>query len=225
MRIVLTSVNYADFLAATLAAWKAIVPAGALVVATAPGDASIAVAESHGVPVVVTGAWTRIDPSCHEGGPARFNMALGVDEALGLAGNLVPSPSDGELIGHVNPDCLPFGRWPSDKTFDAETVYGFWRYECLEQAHLEQYVRGRRPLSSFPKLKNTKGAPIGYCQLFRAQPGRRFGSYPTAAKFDTHFTSRFLNHQMLTEVYLLHLGPINVRENWSGRVVPQWGAA
>lgn len=223
MRVVLTSVNYADFLAVTLAAWKAIVPAG-LVVATAPGDASIQVAEAHGVPVVVTDAWTRRGED-HQGGEPTFNMGLGLNEALGLCGDRVPAPAAGELIGHVNPDCMPFGRWPNEQRFDAETVYAFWRYECLEPKHLSQHLGGVRPLSAFPRLKNTGGAPIGYCQLFRAKAGRRFGSYQTAGKFDTHFTATFARKQMLTDVYLLHLGPISVRENWAGRVVPQWGAA
>lgn len=226
MRLVLTSVNYADFLALTLPAWKAIVPAG-LLVATSPEDVdSQRVARDHDVPVVVTDAWTREDPTCHEGGrPATFNMALGLDEALGLSGHLMPPPAAGELIGHVNPDCMPFGAWPSERAFDQDGVYGFWRYECLEPKHLAQHQRGDRSLDRFPRLKNTKGAPIGYCQLFRAQPGRRFGSYPTAAKFDTHFTARFLRHEMLPDLYLLHLGPINVRENWAGRTVPAWGTA
>jgi hypothetical protein len=225
VRVVVTSVHYADFLAVTLPAWKAFVPAG-LVVATCPGDdETVRVAGGHDVPVVVTDAWTRRDPAGHEGGDPTFNMGYGLNVALGLAGDLVPAPESGEIVGHVNPDCYPFGRWPADGRFGADGIYAFWRHECLSPKALAEHVRGVRPLERFPRLKNSKGAPIGYCQFFRAAPGRRFGSYPTAAKFDTHFTARFLHQEMLTEAYLLHLGPINVRENWAGRTVPAWGAA
>ena len=227
MRFVITSVNYADYLAVTLPAWKAILPAGALFVATSPEDVEtqrVALLD-HGVPCVVTDAWTRKDPTCHEGGEPTFNIALGLDEALGLTGGLVTPPQDGEILGHASADCVPFGRWPDESRFDDQTVYAFWRYECLSPKHLAQHQSGKRPLSQFPRLKNTKGAPIGYNQMFRAKPGRRFGSYPTAGKFDTHFTARFPRFEMLLDAYLLHLGPINIRENWAGRTVPTWGAA
>lgn len=226
MRIILTSVNYADYLAVSIGAWKAFLPAGALTVATSPSDvASQQVARDHGVPVFVTDAWDRLDASCHQGGPVRFNMALGLDEALGLVGDRVPAPIDGELIGHVNPDCVPFGRFPDEQTFASDTVYAFWRHECLKPKHLAEHISGVRPLAAFPKLKNSGGAPIGYFQIFRAKAGRRFGSYPTAGKFDTHFTAKFPHKVMRTDAYLLHLGPISIKENWAGRCVPTWGAA
>jgi hypothetical protein len=226
MRFVITSVNYADFLEVTLPLWKAFLPPGTLYVATSHEDVATRVLTlQHGVGLVVTDAWTRRDASCHEGGEPTFNLALGLDESLGLASDLMPPPSAGEIVGHVSADCAPFGRWPDESRFDAQTIYGFWRYECLTQAHLNEHWLGRRPLAKFPRLKNTKGAPIGYNQIFRAKPGRRFGSYPTAGKFDTHFTTRFPRFEMLLDAYLLHLGPINVRENWAGRTVPTWGTA
>jgi hypothetical protein len=226
MRFAITSVNYADFLAVALPAWKAMLPAGSLVVATSHEDVvTQALTKDHGVTLVVTDAWTRKDSTCHEGGAPTFNIALGLDEALGLTGDLMSPPKDGEVIGHVSADCVPFGRWPDESNLDDQTVYGFWRYECLKPEHLAEHQQGRRPLSKFPRLKNTKGAPIGYNQIFRAKPGRRFGSYPTAGKFDTHFTTRFPRFEMLLDAYFLHLGPINVRENWAGRVVPTWGEA
>jgi len=227
MRFVITSVNYADYLAVTLPAWKAILPKSALCVATSHGDAeSRRVTADHDVQCYITDAWTRKDPTSHEGGEPTFNLALGLDETLGLIdGGPVPAPIAGEIVGHASADCVPFGTWPDDAVFDDRTVYAFWRYECLTPKALAEHQTGIRPIAKFPRLKNTNGAPIGYCQIFRAKPGRRFGSWPTAGKFDTQFTKTFPRSEMLLDVYLLHLGPINVRENWAGRVVPQWGAA
>lgn len=226
MRFAITSVNYADFLTVTLPVWKAVLPPGTLFVATSPEDEETQrVARENGVACFMTDAWTRSDPTCHAGGDPTFNLALGLDEALGLVDGPVPAPSAGEVVGHVSADCVPFGVWPALGFQDVDTIYAFWRYECLTPKHLSQHIRGAKPMSAFRKLKNTGGAPIGYCQIFRYTAGRRFGSYPTAGKFDTQFTRMFARSEMLTDVYLLHLGPINVRENWGGRVVPAWGAA
>lgn len=223
MRFAITSVHYADMLAVVLPAWKAILASG-LIVATSPDDGeSQRVAQDHGIPVVVTDAWTRVDPTCHAGRGVSFNLALGLDEALGLVGD--HPPAVGELCGHVSADCVPFGRWPDDKAFAAGTVYGFWRHECLSPKALALHQSGARGLGQFPRLKNSGGMPIGYNQLFRYAPGIRFGSYPTAGKFDTDFSRAFATQEMRTELYFLHLGPISIKANWAGRVVPKWGAA
>ena len=219
MRLAIASVNYADCLAVSLPAWLALIPVG-LWVATSPDDrASKEVALDHGVPVYVTDAWTR--PQSHD---VRFNLALGLDEALGLVPSAVPPPKPGELMGHVSADCVPFGSWPKEKTFDADAVYGFWRYECLTPKALETHRRAPS-LGSLKKLKNSHGWPIGYNQIFRYQPGLRFGSYPSAGKFDTDFSRQFRRQVMRNEIYFLHLGPVSVKANWSGRVIPQWGTS
>ncbi len=220
MRLVIASVKYADCLAVALPAWLALVPVG-VSVATAPDDHDTQqVAAAHGVPVHVTDAWTRKQD--HD---VRFNLALGLDEALGLVPSSVPPPADGELVGHVSADCVPFGRWPAEKTFSFEAVYGFWRYECLTPDALAAHQRGTLARSAFPKLKNSHGWPIGYNQVFRYQAGLRFGSYPTAGKFDTDFSRQFARQVMRDELYFLHMGPISVKANWAGRVIPQWGRA
>lgn len=224
MRLVVASVNYGDMLAVVLPAWKAIVSRG-LSVATSPEDReSQDVASAHGVPCVVTDAWTRCDEG-HTGGPAKFNLGFGVNVALGLRESVVPPPVDGEVCAHVSADCYPFGRWPKEAGLQADTVYGFWRHECLSHEALEAHVRGTKPLSAFPRLRNSGSLPIGYFQMFRARAGRWLPSYPTAGKTDTHFAKSFPRFEMLTSLYFLHLGPINNHANWAGRVVPQWEVA
>ena len=226
MRLVITSVNYGDMLAVTLPAWRSVVPDGALVVATAPDDdESQRVAAANDVPCVVTNAWTRSDASCHQGDMPRFNLALGLDVAFGLYDILRTPPEIDELCGHMSADCYPVGVWPDDHTFPDDTISGFWRYECPTPNDLTSFQRGRRPLSTFARLKNAHGWPIGYCQIFRYREGLRFGSFPTAGKFDIRFREKFTHKVMRTEVSLLHLGPSSVRENWAGRVIPAWGAA
>lgn len=214
MKVVVTSVGYADFLAVTLAAWQALVPSG-LCVATSPVDeATQQVAAAAGVPVCVTDAWTRIDPSCHAGDRVSFNMALGLDVAF--AGVV-----EGEVCGHVSADCYPVGRWPADKRIVSDTIYGFWRYDCQTPQDFARYQADRR-LGRFPRMKNCHGWPIGYCQLFRYRSDVRFGSFPTAGKFDIRFREKFTHKVMLDDVALIHLGPSSVRANWAGRTIPAW---
>jgi hypothetical protein len=223
MRLVITSVHYGDMLDIVLPAWQRIVPSG-LLVATSPEDhESQAVAVRHGVPCVVTDAWTCCDEG-HVGGPAKFNLGFGVNVALGLRGDLVTPPADGDVCAHVSADCYPFGRWPKG-SLDANTVYGFWRHECLTHEDLHAHAGGRVPLAKFPRLKNSGSMPIGYFQMWRHQQGRHLPSYPTAGKTDTQFAKSFPRREMLTSLYFLHMGPINVHANWAGRVVPRWAVA
>lgn len=225
MRWVIASVRYADFLAVTLPAWKAIVPSG-LVVATSPEDEDTqAVAENCGVPCIITDAWTRPDPLGHNGGKPTFNLGFALNVALGLRESLVTPPAPLEVLGHASADCYPFGTWPDDKSLEADRIYGFWRHECLTPNALEAHRSGATARSRYPRLKNSGGRPIGYCQFFRNVPGRAFGSYPTAGKFDTHFVEGVGRHEMLDNVYLLHLGEHDNHRNWGGRVLPAWGSA
>lgn len=226
MKVVVTSVHYADFLAVTLPAWREIVPAGCLMVATSPDDVDThAVAAACDVPIIATEAWSQRDPSCHVGDGVHFNLALGLDVALiGLLEGRVAKPARGEVCGHVSADCYPVGHWPADDRFTDDTIYGFWRYDCPTTEAFDRFQRDRR-IERFPRLKNAHGWPIGYCQLFRYREGLRFGSFPTAGKFDIRFRERFPNKVMLGDVSLLHLGPSSVRSNWAGRTIPHWGAA
>lgn len=225
MRWVIASVRYADFLAVTLPAWKAFVPAG-LVVATAPEDFDTQdVAAQCGVPCVVTDAWTRTDPSEHNGGAPTFNLGYALNVALGLRENLVPPPAPREVLGHASADCYPFGTWPDENSIADDRIYGFWRHECLTPEALAQHLDKTSPRSNYRRLKNSGGRPIGYCQFFRHVPGRAFGSYPTAGKFDTHFVERVGPYEMRDEMYFLHLGEHDNHANWAGRVMPPWGSA
>jgi hypothetical protein len=189
------------------------------------------VADACGVPCVVTDAFHRVDPTCHIGdtAPSRlFNLAFALDVALGFTEAAVSSPAQGELCGQVSADLFPFGTFPAEASFNARAVYGFWRHECLTPKDLAKHRSGQRPIDRFPRMKNSHSWPIGYCQFFRWQSDelsdRRFRSYPSAGKFDTHFAVRFEERVMRDEMYFLHLGP-TVRENWSGRAVPPWVAA
>lgn len=226
MRVVLTSVRYADFLAVTVAAWKACVPAGCLTIATSPDDReSQRIAAVQGLRCCVTDAWGKVDRSCHSGGPPGFNMALGLDVSLGLIPGAVGTrPEVGEVCAHVNPDCYPFGKWPSDTTFQPDTVYGFWRYDCSTPDDLDAYLTGARSQEQYPRMRNAKNGPIGYCQIFRYVSGLRFGSYRSAGGFDTDFNGRFTHREMRDDVVLLHLGGRDKR-NWAGRMLPVWGSA
>jgi hypothetical protein len=226
MRAVIPCVDCVDFLRVTLPAWKAFLPKNSLVVATSPRDRETQiVAAACGVPVYITDAWTRVDWSCHVGGEPKFNKALGLDEAFGFAGPL-PAPEPGELCLSLDVDGYPFGKFPKEKHFEANRLYGYYRHECLSPEALADHVQGREPLSAYRKMHNSGNRPVGYFQLFRYRPGVRFGSYPNAGKYDVKFIAHeFPQWQMRpeSEVYLFHLGPQGDSPNWSGRTVPRWG--
>lgn len=229
MRAVILSVDYGDLLAVVLPAWKAILPTACLSVATTAEDAETrAVCARVGVPTIVTDAWTRSDPSVHVDGNPTFNMALGLDVSLGLTEGLVPRPSVGELLVHINADCYPTGVFPREPDLDPGVLYGVWRYGCSTPADLAAFRAGRRTFESFGhRQKNNGGRPVGYFQMWRYENGLRYGSYATAGKFDTHFCTRWMETpghrmEMRDDVKLLHLGDQVEWANWAGRVVPRW---
>lgn len=228
MRTIITSVNCGDFLASTLPAWKRIIPAGCLGVATSPTDTETqAVCEANDVTAWITDGWSRIDPSCHHGSiPPRFNMPLGLDEAFGFVPGLRDLPADGELCLSLNADVYPFGTLPAESEIPKGVMAGWWRHECPTPKDLHAHVNGKRKRSDYKQMKNSGGRPVGYAQLFRYFPGFRFGSYGSAGKYDVHVFAKFQRLQMRDEIYLFHLGgPEGGHENWCGRCVPRWEAA
>lgn len=228
MTILIPALNYADCLAVTLPAWKAMSPGATIRVITSPEDeATQDVAAGLGVDVVVTSVWTA------DG--ARLNKARALDEAMG-------SPAVGEVFASVDADVYPCGAFPSDQAIAPGTIYGCARYLCRSSSELRDHLEGRtsrkrlellgpkvrgndyNSLANLPRfVEETAKECLGFFQAFR-WAGQRFGSYPTAGRCDTNFRQQFEHVVGLTAFYVLHLGTPN-RLNWSGRVAPQWAIA
>lgn len=217
MRAVIPSVNYADFLAETLPAWCRVLGPGAITVVTSPSDRETReVARANGVRCHVTSAWTA------DG--AVLNKALALDEAFGFVPGATEPPKVGDLCVSIDADGYPFGRLDTSR-IEPMVLYGAWRHECLDPAALRGHVNGAVPLSQFPRLKTSGGRPVGFFQLFRWFEGLRFGSFPSAAKYDIRFIEQFPRWEMRDDgFYLLHLGQSSVKANWRGRVVPAWAS-
>ncbi len=234
VRIVIPSVDYADYLAVTLPAWQAMFPGAAITIVTAPGDtATQALAIHYGARVVVTSAW-------YAGGKT-FDKASALDEGFGFKRSAVSAPSKGERCIAADADVLPFGFLPQER-LKVNTVYGCARYLCSSMDELEAHRRGKTKRSTLPvmlaryrgmsappvlvdadkasTLKSAK-ACLGYFQLFRYYPGQTFGSFKTAGKYDLVFRDSFAHKVALWDFYVLHLGE-PCRANWRGRVVPAW---
>lgn len=228
MRAAILSVNYADYLAVTLPAWKAMLPTESLCVVTSPNDAETArLAAQHEVRCVVTDAWTRRDTSVHPWCPEKpdtFNCALALDVALGLAEDARPRPTIGEVVVSINADCYPQGQWPDTSHLDADTIYGIERFACETPKVFADVLAGRLKHTDLRRMKNSGGRPIGYFQLARYREGLRFGSFPTARKYDTYFCAKFAKKAFFNAVWLWHLGPMDTA-NWAGRTLPRWEAA
>jgi len=228
MRAVITSVKCGDFLAATLPAWKRMIPAGCLSVATSPEDTETQdVCSANGVPAYVTDGWSRVDLTCHHGAnPPHFNMPLGLDEAFGFIPGLREAPADGELCLSLNADVYPFGSLPSESDIPKGVMAGWWRHECHTPKDLAAAISGKKKRHDFKRMKNSGGRPVGYAQMFRYYHGFRFESYGSAAKYDVHVFAKFQRLEMRDEIFLLHLGgPEGGHANWVGRCVPRWEAA
>jgi hypothetical protein len=227
MRLVIVSVRCGDYLAVSLPAWQAFLrPSDTLTVATAPDDEETqSVARRHGAGCGVTDAWLSTDPTVHDGDAPTFNMAWGLDTVFGFRdGQVAP----GTVCGMANPDLVPFGALPLDDAMAAQTLYGMGRYECLSPSALVAHQRGSTRVQDLPYVRSLgrarqKPRTGGYFMAFRWAPGIRFGSFPTAGKYDEVFARQFPHDHLWStdQCYALHLGGRDKR-NWSGRMLPRW---
>lgn len=241
IRACITSVQYGDLLAVTLPGWVKLLGAEALTVVTRADDTETqAVARANGVCACLSDAWTRHDPTFappahwhaywRERGrvDARgkldlrpvFNKALALDETFGFVptgGYLRPEP--GALCLAIDADCAPEGTLPDESTFLPGVIYGARRFE------------GNNDLTRGPEIKlrgrvlqsqHRHAAPVagGYFQLFRYQPGMRFGSYPGADGYDYDFAFTFPKGIVLESLAVVHFGETHV--NWWGRKTPRF---
>lgn len=241
MRIVIPSVQYADFLEVTLPRWQAMFTKAAITVVTSPADrASAAVAAARGVECVVTDAWTRPAATHNAKKKAiKFNKAAALDEAFGFTGSRL-APDEGERCLSVDADVVPFGTMPRQNDLDRRTLYGVPRYHCETPTDLEAHTKGRVTREALRLLvprqtgdrqggarvmtpEDAAAKCLGYCQVFRYRVGLSFGSFATAGGYDTAFRRHFTRRAALPGFYVLHLGDSD-RRNWTGRVVPAWRA-
>lgn len=226
MRVVIPSLHYGDFLGATLPAWRALLPAADIVVVTSPRDPESAViAREYGARPLVTDAWTRRGAALNKGAA----LDAGFD---GLAA--------GDLCLSIDADVYPCGRFPRAEKVAEDTIYGCPRYQVTTPAAIEDHLAGRLTREALPLIgpraggepqlggattpKEAAARCLGYFQLFRYSPRRRFGDSRSAGKCDITFRNQFRRRRGITRFYVLHLGELS-RRNWKGRVVPAWGAA
>jgi hypothetical protein len=233
MRIVIPSLGYGDFLAATLPAWQLRFPGATIVVVTATGDDDTAdVVRHHGARLCVTDAWFAFG--------ARLNKGWALNVGFGFTGALTP-PNRGERCLSVDADVYPFGPFPEELA--PRTLYGCPRYLCRTPEELQAHQEGRLKRHQMPvllaryrgsdapqgvigagrkTLDSAARSCLGYFQLWR-HCGFTFSSNMTAGKYDIVFRDQFEKRAALTDFYVLHLGDAS-RKNWSGRSVPRWGA-
>jgi hypothetical protein len=213
MRVIVTSVNYADFLAVTLPAWRALLPMARIRVLTSPEDLETQdVALASRCECLVVDVW-------HKGG-AVFNKAAALD--IGLSG-----AQNGDWCLALDADVYPIGHFPAVKPSMDRALFSVHRYSCPDPEQLRAHLAGELPLSAFERIQMWKRKPQpdpaglqGYFQLWQFRDGDSFGDYPTAAKYDVAFGKKFPRREYLDGLYVLHLG--EHRRNWSGRVTPRW---
>lgn len=222
MRIVIPSVNYADFLAITLPAWRKLLPAEDFLVVTTPEDAETrAVAAANETGVVLTDVW-------YQDG-ATFNKARALDLAFGFDRDPPWRVADGEWCLCLDADVYPFGKLALPDDDGERILYSVHRYACPDPESFRAHRAGELELDAFELIRMWRrrmpdpAGMQGYFQLWRYRPGDHFGSYPSAAKYDVHFARQFPRRKYLDRPYVLHLG--EHRRNWSGRITPRWPSA
>jgi hypothetical protein len=234
MRLVIPSVDHADFLAAILPAWQALLPNASITVVTAPKDHDTqALTTRLGARLDVTDVWYA------EG--HTFDKAAALDHAFGITGRATKPPAKGERCLAIDSDVYPFGHLPEEK-LQPRAIYGCARYLCATPAELEAHKAGRTKRRDLPLMlaryrgcdapdaivgadrattKRAAHACLGYFQLFRYYPGQSFGSFKTAGKYDIVFREAFAKRVAIRDFYVLHLGTPS-RQNWRGRTVGPW---
>ena len=239
MRIVIPAVSYADLLAVSLPAWRALLPEATIHVVTSPHEDDVETSRlacRHGARPVITDAWYR------EG--AVFDKGSALNVAFGFEPGLVLPPKRGEVCISADADVVPFGRGPV--TVRKSALYGCARYHCPDPETLEAHRTGRLPLSKLALLPPRTGGAgsepiphpsqaevvksarkcIGFFQMWRHDDAYSFTPSRNAGGYDTRFARLFPDYRRfaLLDFYVLHLGE-RARENWKGRVLPTWGAA
>ena len=209
MRAVIACVNFDDYLAISLPAWKTVLePHYDLKVVTAPHDiATQKIAADNHIPVIETKAW--YEQAQHDASiEVPFNLAAGF--TAGLTG-----VDDNEICLTLDADIVPSGWMPDAWKIMPDTIYGVVRFDPdgtvappANIPYIEKRGRGDSP-----------EACAGYFQLFRYSSERSFGSYPTAATYDYEFAFQFPHGETLTTMKVMHLGERH--KNWEGRVSPR----
>ncbi len=172
MTIIITSVNYSDYLNVTLPKWEAAFPDENVRVLTSWQDhETIAINGGHRVFCT--------DKFQIEGS---FNRASALDDCLSQI-------AEGSIVASVDADVIPHGKLPANIEFD--TIYGCARY--TEAGNIIHPWNRRKPWRT---PEECASRCLGFFQLFRYSKTRKFGSYPTAGKYDTDFvrlSTRYLN--------------------------------
>lgn len=195
MRIVITSVNYADYLCYTLPRWREAFPDAKFRIVTSLKDEQTR--------FVADGDAFSTDAFFRDG--ALFNKAAALDEAMRDFQN-------GEIVVKIDADVIPHGTLPTE--IEHNTIYGCARYD--ESGKLLKFHSRKNPN---PTPEQCARRCIGFFQMFKYRRGRIFGSYPDASRYDIDFRRKFSRRVALPDFYVTHIGPMSKR-NWKGRIFP-----
>jgi len=231
LTIIMTSVDYSDYLQLTL---PEAVKYGRVVVATSPDDdRTIRIAESLGAECLQTYAWNN-----HR---SPFSKGAGINAALEYAkpqGWLLLLDSDIVLLPP------PPNFWPLSR-LDTTCLYGVQRRQCPTEQLWRQCLNRKSwydlPVDPLPLVRGRgrkkkvwggrpTGNPIGlegYFQLWHYPfDTRGLSECRTAAKYDVELGLRWPDDKRMLLPWagytVIHLGP--ARQNWKGRKTAQWSA-
>lgn len=227
IEVIITCVDYGDYLAITLPQTKRWFEA--ITVLTAPADTeTIALAEREGASLHITSAW-------NENG-ARFNKVAAINsflDQLSLYG------TDSWVLFLDADILLKEDLRPDIASLNPRGLYSIKRRMCETELEWRELITGKRRVDELPlyvpgvvngkvwkhRPTDNPAALCGYFQLWHATEAagmKRMPHSSNAASYDVLFAFSFPDalRSFIPGRELLHLGPR--KTNWDGRVSPLW---
>lgn len=197
-----TSINYSDYLAATLPYLKAAVDR--VVVITAPHDyATREVAACQGAETLCTNAFFRNGAVFAKG--SAINVAL----------QAYREELENCWLLHVDADVIVPKR-PETSQLATDILYGAQRVPIIGEEGWRRFQQTGR-VRACSSRRITK--PIGFYQLWHSS---NWQDYPEASDNaswdDMEFIKRFQRYRVIEHVYHLQTSDLQRRCNWNGRV-------
>jgi hypothetical protein len=201
-----TCVNYADFLAVTLPAWKRF---GQVIVITRSDDeATHRLCETQHVLGISATGW--------------FIGGTGLNKGAAMDQVIPDWALPYEQIVVFDADSYPIGTIPNVTAIDC--LLGCRRFACHSSMELQKRLENSSyPLKHIAQGTDREHLARGYFQSFLYHTRLRFGNtrHTMFSGCDMYLASQFVNEFLDPDVFhVLHLGRHHV--NWKGRVTPRW---
>lgn len=229
LSLLITCVNYSDYLSSTLPHNSTIFDNIYIVTTEQDKDTHRVINELNSITQNITTLYTNIFFEDGPWGKTHFNKGGALNFGLSNIEH-----KDWIIIGDA--DII----YPSNinnqlSNLEIDCMHGMYRYKILKREEISSAIQSYQTEEQYNIYLNNaiiqyggrKHGIIGYCQLFnfnssRIKNGFSYPQGPTAFAVDTQFSRGYFprKYRRLHKNYCLHLG--ETCKNWKGRVTKQW---